>query len=198
MTDSDTMDDLSRNVPQRDGSSVSNGRTVPLLGSDCPISKNLSPVRLLSIPSQKWWVPYILKKPNAIIAKVKSQYHKQTHKFGIRIPKTVQEARELDRINGNNLWEQALGKEMSNVRLAFKMLNKEDEAPVGHTKIKCHIVFDVKMEKLRRKCRMVAGGHMTEASCPSATYLSVVSCESVQIALTFAALNAMEVKAADI
>ncbi|CAJ1941748.1 unnamed protein product [Cylindrotheca closterium] len=110
------------------------------------------------LPAFKWWVPYTLKKRNAIIAKVKSRYHKRTHKFGIRIPKTVQEARELDRINGNDLWEQALGKEMSNVRVAFKMLNEEDKAPVGHTKIKCHIVFDVKMETLRPKCRLVAGG----------------------------------------
>ncbi|CAJ1969005.1 unnamed protein product [Cylindrotheca closterium] len=150
------------------------------------------------LPAFKWWVPYILKKRNAIIAKVRSRYHKRTHKFGIRVPKTVQEARELDQINGNNLWEQALLKEMSNVRVAFKMLNKEDKAPVGHTKNKCHIVFDVKMETLRRKCRLVAGGHMTEAPCPSVTYSSVVSRESVRIALTLAALNALEVKAADI
>ncbi|CAJ1962235.1 unnamed protein product [Cylindrotheca closterium] len=92
-------------------------------------------------PAFKWWVPYMLKKRNAIIAKVKSGYHKRKHKFGIRVPKTVQEARELDQINGNDLWEQALGKEMSNVCVAFKMLNEEDKAPVGHTKINCHIVF---------------------------------------------------------
>ena len=44
------------------------------------------------LPAFKWWVPYILKKRNAIIAKVKSRYHKRTHKFGIRVPKTVEEA----------------------------------------------------------------------------------------------------------
>ena len=150
------------------------------------------------LPAFKWWVPYILKKRNAIISKVKSRYHKRTHKFGIRIPKTVEEARDIDRINGNDLWEKALEKEMSNVRVAFKMLNEEDRAPVGHTRIKCHIIFDVKMETLRRKCRLVAGGHMTEAPCTSVTYSSVVSRESVRIALTLAALNDLEIKAADI
>jgi len=99
----------------------------------------------------------------------------------------VEEARDIDRINGNDLWEKALGKEMSNVRVAFKMLNEEGKAPVGHTRIRCHIVFDIKMETLERKCRLVAGGHMTEAPCTSVTYSSVVSCESVRIALPLAA-----------
>ncbi len=44
---------------------------------------------------------------------------------------------------------------------------------------------------------MVAGGHMTGAS-TIMSYASVVSCETVRIALTLAALNHLEVKAADI
>ena len=51
-----------------------------------------------------WWVPYMLKKHNQIIAKVKSKYWIQTDKFGVQIPKSVQEAKELDHQNGNNLW----------------------------------------------------------------------------------------------
>ena len=43
-----------------------------------------------------WWVPYMLKKYNRIAAKVKSNYWIRTHKFGVQIPKSVQEARELD------------------------------------------------------------------------------------------------------
>ncbi len=44
---------------------------------------------------------------------------------------------------------------------------------------------------------MVAGGHMTGAP-TIMTYTSVVSCETVHIALTLAALNDLEVNAADI
>src|SRR6476620_2756814 len=44
---------------------------------------------------------------------------------------------------------------------------------------------------------MVAGGHMTEAPAVM-TYASIVSRETVQVALTIAALNGMEVKASDI
>ena len=59
------------------------------------------------------------------------------------------------------------------------------------------MVYDVKMENFRRKARFVAGGHMTEAPA-TITYASIVSCESVWIALTLAALNGLEVKTADI
>lgn len=53
------------------------------------------------------------------------------------------------------------------------------------------------MEDFQRKARLVAGGHMTEAPA-SITYASVVSRESVRIALPIAALNDLDVKTADI
>ena len=53
------------------------------------------------------------------------------------------------------------------------------------------------MENFRREARLVASGHLTDT--PTAmTYASVVSRESVRIALTPAALNDLEVKTADI
>ena len=59
------------------------------------------------------------------------------------------------------------------------------------------MVYDVKMENFHHKARFVAGGHMTKAP-TTITYTSVVSHESVQIALTLAALNGLQVKTADI
>ena len=60
------------------------------------------------------------------------------------------------------------------------------------------MIFDIKMgENFRRKARMVADGHRTET--PAAlTYSSVVSRDSVRIALTIAALNDLSVLACDI
>ena len=63
------------------------------------------------------------------------------------------------------------------------------------------MIFDVKMLDsdgiFRRKARYVAGGHTTET--PAAlTYASVVSQDSVRIALTLAALNRLEILACDI
>ena len=54
-------------------------------------------------PAFSWWVPHTLKKRDRIIAAVNKRYHKRTHKFGICIPKMVEEAKMLDRINGNML-----------------------------------------------------------------------------------------------
>jgi len=67
---------------------------------------------------------------------------------------------------------------MKNNAKAFKILGPDASTPVGHTFIKCHMVFDVKLGSLQRKARLVAGGHMTGPP-PSITYASVVSRESV-------------------
>jgi hypothetical protein len=58
-------------------------------------------------------------------------------------------------------------------------------------------VLDVKLESFQCKARLVSGGHMTTT--PNVpTYASVVSCKTVQIALTQAELNDLEVKTSDI
>ncbi len=59
------------------------------------------------------------------------------------------------------------------------------------------MIFDVKMEDFRRKARLAAGGHRTEAPA-TITYASVVSRETVHIALLMAALNDLEVKVGDV
>ena len=53
------------------------------------------------------------------------------------------------------------------------------------------------METLKRKARLIADGHMTDAP-PVVTYASVVSRESVRLALMLAALNDLEVKTGDV
>jgi hypothetical protein len=74
---------------------------------------------------------------------------------------------------------------------------EKNQSPPTYQKIRCHMIFDVKMEDFRRKARFVVGGHTTDT--PHAmTYESVVSRESVRIALTLAALNDLDAKMADI
>ncbi len=86
---------------------------------------------------------------------------------------------------------------MKDVRAAFKILPDGQSASIGYQKIPCHMIFDVKMEDFRRKARLVAGGHKTEAPA-TITYASVVSRETVCIALLMAALNDLEVKVGDV
>ena len=59
------------------------------------------------------------------------------------------------------------------------------------------MIFDGKMENFRQKAQLVAGGHKTKAP-PTVTYASVVSRETVRLALTIAALNDLEVKFGDV
>ena len=120
-----------------------------------------------------------------------------THKFGIKVPLTVEEALALDKENGNDIWWKAIQKEMCTVKVAFKILDEDERPPIGSLYMKCAMVFSIKMEEFSRKACLVAGGHMVEAP-KSLTYASMVSRESVRIALTLAALNDLEVKTSDI
>ncbi len=79
--------------------------------------------------------------------------------------------------------------------LAFEFRD-DDVMPIGHQKIDCHMIFDVKMDLTRKAC-MVAGGHQTVISKES-TFGSVVSCDSVRIAFTIATLNDIDILACDI
>ena len=70
-------------------------------------------------PAFKWWVSNVLKHWNCIISKVKSKYWKTTHKFGIRLPKAVKEALDIDWITNTDFWRKAINKEMSKVKVAW-------------------------------------------------------------------------------
>ena len=146
-------------------------------------------------PAFKWWAKHVLRRRDRIISKIKKTV-KKTHKYGIRVPRSVEEALQIDKETNTTFWRDAIEKEMKNVSVAFQF-DDDDAIPVGHKLIKCHMIFDVKMISLQRKARFVAGGHMTDPPKES-TYSSVVSRESVRLAFLAAALNGIDVLAADI
>ena len=61
-------------------------------------------------PYFAWWVNYVFKKRDRIIANTKTKYWKTTHKYGVRLPNTAAESLELDRQTGQTLWENYLKK----------------------------------------------------------------------------------------
>src|SRR5205823_5524778 len=84
-------------------------------------------------PAFAWWIPFVLKKRNRIISKIKSKYWVRTHKFGIRIPKSVQEAIRLNEQNGDTLWWDLICTEMKNVSIAFEEFDgNETDIPPGY------------------------------------------------------------------
>ena len=149
-----------------------------------------------SEPAFAFWVPYVLKKRNNIIASVKARVAKSTHKYGIEVPKSVAHALELDKQNGNTFWADALSLEMNTINVAFNFLPAGSSPPKGYSRSSGHIIFDVKMD-FTRKARWVKNGHLTKDPTAS-TYAGVVSRESVRILLTYAALNALDICAADV
>ena len=159
-------------------------------------------------PAFAWWIGTVLRKRNRTIAKVKSRYWKTTHKFGIRLPHSVEEAYEIDRITGTDHWRKAIEKEMSKIRGmgTFELWPNAspDDLRSGRAKLPgfrelgVHMVFDVKMDgKFTRKARLVANGNET-APTKDLTYSSVVSRESVRIAFLYAALNGLDVLGCDV
>jgi hypothetical protein len=86
----------------------------------------------------------------------------------------------IDEEMGTDLWCRAIEKEMKNVRPAFEHWDqgtvkdaRDGKKLVGYQEITCHMVFDIKMDFMR-KAHYVAGGHMMEPPA-AATYSSVVS-----------------------
>ena len=151
---------------------------------------------LIEEPAFAWWVPFVLRKRDRIIAAVNSRVRKVSHKYGIEIPTSTKHAIQIDRRNHNTDWQDALGKEMKNVGIAFKILEDDEVVPVGYTKSSGHLIFDVKMD-FTRKARWVKDGHKTPNP-DTSSYAGVVSRESIRIMLTHAALHGLDVYAADI
>ena len=91
----------------------------------------------------------MIKKRAHIISLVKKRtvrYLKKTHKFGVRVPSSERHASELDREHGDMFWQDAIATEMRNARVAFKILDDTGEVLIGYKCIRCHMIFDVKME----------------------------------------------------
>ncbi len=102
-------------------------------------------------PPFNWQVCAVLFKRKHIIALVKersTRFLKKTHKFGIEVPRSVAEAYALDKKNSNTLWADSIAKEMKNVRIAFKILANGVKVPIGFQRMRCHMIFYIKMEDM--------------------------------------------------
>lgn len=118
-------------------------------------------------------------------------------KFGIEIPRSVAHALWLDKRNGNNLWKEAIEKELKQIfdyKTFRRATGKDDLAQ--YKLIKYHIIFDVKFD-LRHKARLVANGNMTDPTSED-VYSGVVAIESVWLAFAIAAINGLSVCVGDV
>src|SRR5688500_6603872 len=77
-----------------------------------------------------------------------------------------------------------------------KFLRKNQSVPAGYKRIHYHCIYDVEFDD-RRKCRLVAGGHMTDPSTEE-VFSGVVSMETVRICFVLVKHNGLEVRAGNI
>ena len=119
--------------------------------------------------------------------------------YGYQVPRTYEEAMEIDKRNGNTKWADA-------TRLEMKQLDEYDtfidmgvfsvnQIPIGFKKIKVHLVFAVKHDG-RHKSRLVSQGDLTDIPITS-VYAGVVSLRGLRMCIFIAELNCMEAYAAD-
>ena len=148
-------------------------------------------------PGFAWWVPFVLRKKEIMIKSIKSRMIDKRQKYGVRIPRSVKEARELDAENKNTLWEDAISKELTDVSVAFDFLDESQEIPNGFEYMPTRIIFDVKMD-FTRKARLVAQACYVDSESNGSSYAGVVSRESVRIMFVYAALLDLDIFAADV
>ena len=102
-------------------------------------------------------------------------------KYGIQVPRTVKEAYEFDKVNGNTHWREAIEKEMQALKdmECFEFKDNTYQPPADFQKTRLHMIFDVKSD-LRRKACLVAGGHLVELF-DTGVYSSTVKGISVKL-----------------
>ena len=119
-----------------------------------------------------------------------------THKYGVEIPSSIEHYICIDDINGNQLWQGSLDKDMHNVSVVFEILPTGVSVPVGWKNSYRHLIRDVNMD-FTQKARWIKDGHLTPDP-KDPKYGGVVSRDSVIIAVTYDDFNNVDVTAADI
>ena len=73
-----------------------------------------------------------------------------------------------------------------------------DKVPICHKKIDVNIIFDTKTMTLTRKKHLIAGRQHRTDPPKDSVYSSVVSRESIRLIFLAAALNGLDILAADV
>ena len=57
-----------------------------------------------------WWVPQTIRKKGRFLSKLKSLYHKTNLKFGLKVPRSIENAHKIDTANRNHFWCDTIAK----------------------------------------------------------------------------------------
>jgi hypothetical protein len=124
---------------------------------------------------------YKVRRADATRKKKKKQRQKEVLKYGVVVPRNVKEAFELDSKNGNTHWGNAIKTEIDSLisMECFEFHEKGYNPGNEYQWTTLTMIFDVKQD-LRRKARLVAGGHLVD-SLDNNVYSSTVKGISVRM-----------------
>jgi hypothetical protein len=129
----------------------------------------------------------------------KPNRHSPVYKFGVQVPHNAREASQIDAKAGNTKWADAMKLELDQHKeyKTYRDIGLDARRPApDYQRINIHFVFDVK-HSLKRKARLVAGGHTT-APPKDSVYSGVVSLRSIRLALLAGELNSLDTWVGDI
>jgi hypothetical protein len=159
---------------------------IAILVEDVPDALAEALSTMVDVP-KKWeiWAKRRRSKQSRTQVGAVTAHKKTREQHGVYLPRNTTEALRIDETNGNNLWRDAIRKEWGNLKSneVFKETTAEDI--VNSTRVPLIITFAVKIDGTR-KCRICAGGHVTEASDDVITSSSVLKMETFKLLLTIA------------
>ena len=124
---------------------------------------------------------YHVRRAGVNTKKRKKQRPIEQLKYGVAVPRNVAQAYEFDKLNGNTFWADAIKKELDSLIslecFEFHPTGFNPGADYQWTSLT--VIFDVKQD-LRRKARLVAGGHLVD-SLDNNVYSSTVKGISVRV-----------------
>jgi hypothetical protein len=96
------------------------------------------------------------------IHKVSSSLAGIKYKFGIQVLKGIKNEIELDKKNGNQLWEISIKIKLKKFTdcQTFIVLDSREDIPTGYQNILYHMLSDIKYD-IKCKGKLVAGGNWT-------------------------------------
>ena len=176
-------------------------RDLELLRYECPVLLIKYGIERKLIFKEGWeWVQNYINEDRTLRKMFKTARARKTatYQFGVKVPQSVKQVHEFDAENGNTLWADSLKKELDQLDEyeVFKIIGDGSTVPEGYKVIPYNVVYACKFD-LRRKSRLVAGGHKTDPL-KEDVYSGVVSMDTVRLGYILAALNGLSVCAADV
>ena len=108
-------------------------------------------------PAFQWWISYTFKKLDAILSAANARLRNNTIKYGIKVSRSVNEAKDYDQENGNTLWQDSIDLKMNTIVTAFEIA-EDDKLPPRYMKSSGHLIFDNKID-VTRKAKFIKDGY---------------------------------------